>query len=186
MENDATLSTETTKATSKQPPIYIAFLEMHLLNRLHQVATESVLGEDCGQGRTPIRANIPDDDVIAAAYPSLLDGGKLVPVTTGHHNEQYVGLDVSQKEMAVCVVDETRRLIFEGRAKSDLGALVALLAKKAPHAERVGFETGAMSSWLWHELKRAGVPVVCIEARHAHAVLSVRMKLKLRSCHFGT
>lgn len=32
-----------------------------------------------------------------------------------------------------------------------------------------------MSSWLWHELKRIAVPVVCIDARHAHAVLSVRM-----------
>ncbi len=42
-------------------------------------------------------------------------------------------------------------------------------------AERIGFETGAMSSWLWHELKRVGLPVVCIDARHAHAALSVRM-----------
>jgi len=88
---------------------------------------------------------------------------------------QYVGLDVSQKETAVCVVDEDGRVIFEGRARSDPGALAAILAKKAPLAERVGFETGAMSSWLWHELKRIGLPVVCIDARHAHAVLSVRM-----------
>lgn len=89
--------------------------------------------------------------------------------------KQYVGLDVLQRETAVCVVDETSRLIFEGRAKSDPGALASLLAKKAPDAERVGFETGAMSSWLWHELKKIGMPVVCIDARHAHAVLSVRM-----------
>jgi len=88
---------------------------------------------------------------------------------------QYVGLDVSQKETAVCVVDESGRVTFEGRAKSDPGALAALLAKKAPQAERVGFETGAMSSWLWHERKRIGLPVVCIDARHAHAALSVRM-----------
>ncbi|MBD9529947.1 IS110 family transposase [Paracoccus sp. PAR01] len=89
--------------------------------------------------------------------------------------KQYVGLDVSQKETAVCVVDEYGRVIFEGRARSDPGALAAILAKKAPLAERVGFETGAMSSWLWHELKRIGLPVVCIGARHAHAVLSGRM-----------
>ena len=88
---------------------------------------------------------------------------------------QYVGLDVSQKETAICVVDESGRVTFEGRAKSDPGALAALLAKKASRAERIGFETGAMSSWLWHELKRIGLPVVCIDARHAHAALSVRM-----------
>ena len=89
--------------------------------------------------------------------------------------KQYVGLDVSQRETSVCVVDETGRPTYQGRVASDPGALAALLRKKAPHAERVGFETGAMSSWLWHELRRIGLPVVCIDARHAHAALSVRM-----------
>lgn len=89
--------------------------------------------------------------------------------------KHYVGLDVSQKETALCVVDENGHMVFAGRAKSDPGALAAILAKKAPLAERIGFETGAMSSWLWHELRRIGLPVVCIDARHAHAVLSVRI-----------
>lgn len=89
--------------------------------------------------------------------------------------KQYVGLDVSQKETSVWVVDQDGKPVFQGRAKSDPGALAALLAKKAPSAERIGFETGAMSSWLWHELRRVGLPVVCIDARHAHAALSVRM-----------
>ncbi|MBN8973637.1 MAG: IS110 family transposase [Rhizobiales bacterium] len=89
--------------------------------------------------------------------------------------KQYVGLDVSQKETSVCVVDEAGQIIFEGKAKSDPNALTELLRKRAPYAERVGFETGAMSSWLWHELRRVDLPVVCIDARHAHAALSVRM-----------
>lgn len=89
--------------------------------------------------------------------------------------KHYVGLDVSQRETAVCVVDETGRPIFEGRAKSNPGALAELIRRKAPLAERIGFETGAMSSWLWHELKRIDLPVVCIDARHAKAALSVRM-----------
>ena len=89
--------------------------------------------------------------------------------------KQYVGLDVAQKETTVCVVDDAGKVVFQGRAKSDPGALAALLAKKAPQAERIGFESGAMSSWLWHELRRIGLPVVCIDARHAHAALSARM-----------
>ena len=89
--------------------------------------------------------------------------------------KQYVGLDVSQRETSVCVLDEQGRIVFEGKAPSDPGALAKLLAKQAPAAERIGFETGAMASWLWHELKRIGLPVVCIDARHAHAALSVRM-----------
>ena len=68
--------------------------------------------------------------------------------------KQYVGLDVSQRETSVCVVNETGHILFEGKAKSDPGALTALLRERAPHAERIGFETGAMASWLWHELRR--------------------------------
>jgi predicted NBD/HSP70 family sugar kinase len=56
--------------------------------------------------------------------------------------KQYVGLDVSQKETSVCVVDEVGQVLFEGKAKSDPGALAALLRKRAPQAERIGFETG--------------------------------------------
>jgi transposase len=87
--------------------------------------------------------------------------------------KQYVGLDVSQRETSVCVVDESGRVVFEGKAKSDPGALACVLREHAPRAERIGFETGAMASWLWHELRRVDLPVVCIDARHAHAALSV-------------
>jgi hypothetical protein len=53
--------------------------------------------------------------------------------------KQYVGLDVSQRETSVCVLNETGHILFEGKAKSDPGALTALLCKRAPHAERIGF-----------------------------------------------
>lgn len=89
--------------------------------------------------------------------------------------KQYVGLDVSQKETSVCVVNDVGLKLYEGKAKSEPGALTELLRKRAPNAERIGFETGAMASWLWHELRRVDLPVVCVDARHAHAALSVRM-----------
>ena len=89
--------------------------------------------------------------------------------------QQYVGLDVSQKETAVCVLDDAGRIVFEGKARSEPGALAKVIRKRAPHATRIGFETGSMASWLWHELKRIDLPVVCIDARHAHAALSVRI-----------
>lgn len=89
--------------------------------------------------------------------------------------KHYVGLDVSQKETSICVVDGGGKVVYEGRAASEPGALAKVIAKHAPHAERIGFESGMMSSWLWHELRHVGLPVVCVEARHAHAVLSARM-----------
>jgi transposase len=89
--------------------------------------------------------------------------------------QQFVGLDVSQKETAVCVIDDAGRIVFEGKARSEPGALAKVIRKRAPGAVRIGFETGSMASWLWHELKRIDLPVVCIDARHAHAALSVRI-----------
>jgi hypothetical protein len=62
--------------------------------------------------------------------------------------KQYVGLDVSQRETSVCVIDHAGRTVYEGTVKSDPGALTDLLRKRAPDAERIGFETGAMASWL--------------------------------------
>jgi transposase len=37
--------------------------------------------------------------------------------------KQYVGLDVSQKETAMCVVDQDGKVMFEGKVPSDPGAL---------------------------------------------------------------
>ena len=62
--------------------------------------------------------------------------------------KQYAGLDLSQKETAVCVVDQNGKVVFEGKAPSDPGALARVIGKRAPAAERIGFETGAMTSWL--------------------------------------
>lgn len=53
--------------------------------------------------------------------------------------KQYVGLDVSQRETAVCVVDETGKVVFQGKAKSEPGVLTDVLRKRAPNAERVGW-----------------------------------------------
>lgn len=89
--------------------------------------------------------------------------------------KQYVGLDVSQKETSVCILDDDGCVVFEGRAPTDPGALARLIRKRAPGTVRIGFETGAMAGWLWHEFKRLDLPVVCVDARHAHATLSVRL-----------
>ena len=89
--------------------------------------------------------------------------------------KQYVGLDVSMEETKVCVLDGAGVVVFEGSVTSRPAALAKLLNAKAPHAERIALETGSLSSWLWHELKAAGFPVVCLDARHAKAALSMRI-----------
>ena len=88
--------------------------------------------------------------------------------------DQYVALDVSLKEISVCVLEASGAVAFEGRVPSDPASLVHLIRTEAPRAVKIGLETGATSAWLWHALKAECLPVVCMDARHAHAALSVR------------
>src|SRR5256885_3550102 len=88
--------------------------------------------------------------------------------------DQYVALDVSLQKTAVCVVNASGSVVIEAELPSDPAALTAFIRTHAPRAARVGLESGPTSPWLWHSLRAAGLPVVCMDARHAHAALSVR------------
>src|SRR5262245_48140480 len=88
---------------------------------------------------------------------------------------QYVGLDVSMEETSMCVLAGSGEIEWEGRVATEPGALVRALHRHAGEAVKVGLETGALSTWLWHALREAGVPVVCLDARHAQAALSMRI-----------
>src|SRR5476651_308997 len=89
--------------------------------------------------------------------------------------EYYVGLDVSLKQTSICVVDRTGSVVREGVVDSDPEAISVYVRSKAPDAVRIGLETGPTSTWLWTELKRRGLPVICIDARHAKAALSMQI-----------
>jgi len=88
---------------------------------------------------------------------------------------QYVGLDVSLKETTVCVLDESGGAIWRDRCGSTLEAMSAALTREAPEAERVVLESGTLSPWHWHGFRALGVPVACVDARKAKAVLSARV-----------
>src|SRR5579862_6381554 len=97
------------------------------------------------------------------------------PCNDGERTMQYyVGLDVSLKQTSICVVDQAGLVMREGVVDSDPEAISSYVTSKAPNAVRIGLETGPTSTWLWTELKRLGLPVICIDARHAKAVLRCR------------
>src|SRR5262245_1557702 len=89
--------------------------------------------------------------------------------------EQYVGLDVSMEETSICVMDVMGLVVWEGKAETAPKALLRALHRYAAGAVRVGLESGPLSTWLWHELRAAGISVVCVDARHAQAALSMRV-----------
>jgi len=88
--------------------------------------------------------------------------------------EQYVGLDVSQKETAICVIDSAGSRLWEGTCRSTPDVIAEVLKKRAPAATRVGMETGPLAVWHWHALRQLGVPLVCLHARQAKAALSLQ------------
>ena len=96
--------------------------------------------------------------------------------------EQYVGLDVSQEQTSVCVVDGGGKVIWEGKCISTPEAIAATLRTRAPEAVRIGLESGPLSAWHWHELRKLHLPVVCLDARHAKAAVPVTASKSVVRC----
>jgi transposase len=86
----------------------------------------------------------------------------------------YAAFDVSDKETAIHVLDEHGKLVWKGKRPSEPEALAAALRRHAPELVRVGLETGRLTPWLFHALKGLGVPVVCLDARHARAATALQ------------
>jgi transposase len=85
---------------------------------------------------------------------------------------QYVGLDVSLKETKLHVLDEAGNRVWRGRCTTDPAAIAATVHRYAPSAARIGLETGPL---LWTALTAEGLPVVCLDARHAKKALDMKV-----------
>jgi transposase len=72
---------------------------------------------------------------------------------------EYVGLDVSQRETSICVVDGAGRKVWQGRCPSTPEAIAVALRERAQAAVRVGMETGPLAVWHWHGLRAIGMLV---------------------------
>jgi transposase len=87
----------------------------------------------------------------------------------------FVGLDVSQKVTALCVVNEQGSRLWRGICATDPEAISACILRHAGSDAKAGVETGSMTPWLVHGLRRAGVDVVCLDARRVKAALQMRL-----------
>lgn len=89
--------------------------------------------------------------------------------------DYFVGLDVSVRTTSICVMNGAGAVIREGKVESEPEAIVGFLAEPGRRYVRVGIEAGPLCQWLYAELAKAGLPVICIETRHAQAVLSAQV-----------
>ena len=87
----------------------------------------------------------------------------------------FVGLDVSLKVTNVCVVDVDGAKVREAAVATEPAALIEFLKPYRRSCVRIGLEASSISEWLYFDLAKAGLPVVCIEARHAHLMLKARL-----------
>ena len=87
----------------------------------------------------------------------------------------YIGLDVSQKLTAICIVDDTGRRLWRGQCTSDPEHIERVVRRHAEEDARIGIETSPMTPWLVHELRARGLEVTCLDARHARAALKMQI-----------
>jgi transposase len=86
--------------------------------------------------------------------------------------DQFVGLDVSQEKTHLCVIDGDGKIVWREKCLSTPEDIAGTIRSKAPDVMRIGFESGPLSTWHWHALKAMGLPVVCLDSRHAQATMS--------------
>jgi transposase len=86
--------------------------------------------------------------------------------------DQFVGLDVSQEMTHLCVIGGDGKVVWQGKCFSTPEEIAGTIRSKAPDIVRIGLESGPLSTWHWHALKAMGLPVVCLDSRHAQATMS--------------
>jgi transposase len=87
----------------------------------------------------------------------------------------FVGLDVSVRTTSICVMDAGGVVVREGKSETSPEAIAVFLAESKRKYGRVGIEAGPLCQWLYAGLAKAGLPVICIETRHAQAVLKAQV-----------
>ena len=87
----------------------------------------------------------------------------------------YVGLDVSQKMTAICVVDDAGCRLWRGQCTSLPEEIERTVRRHVGGDTQIGVETGPMTPWLVHELRSRGLNLICLDARHARAALKMQI-----------
>ena len=88
--------------------------------------------------------------------------------------QYYVGLDVSLAETSVCILDETGTIVREAKVCSDPEDLIAYMEGLELPVRLIGMETGQLSNWLYHGMRDAGLPIVCVESHHMSTALKAQ------------
>jgi len=90
----------------------------------------------------------------------------------------FCGLDVSLRETAICIVDAEGRVLKEAKIVSDPEEIASWIMRSGYACEKIGLASGSTSAWLQAGLVVRGLPAICIDARHASAMLQAGLRNK--------
>ncbi len=83
----------------------------------------------------------------------------------------YAGIDASLETVNICIVDEEGSVVLECKIEAEPSTIARCLERFGEPVVRVGLEAGPTASWLYSELRAAGLPAICMECRHVKAGL---------------
>lgn len=88
-----------------------------------------------------------------------------------------MGLDVSDKLTAVCIVDDKGEIVAECMVNTEPESINDYLQKHALIYENIGIESNNTAIWLYWKLTEAGYNMICVDTQQTAAFMSAqRMK----------
>ena len=75
----------------------------------------------------------------------------------------YIGVDISTKESALCILDGNGKIVREAKLPTDPEIIARFIAATGLAIERIGFKSGCTAAWLFAGLQR-WLAVICIDA----------------------
>ena len=102
------------------------------------------------------------------------DGASIQSRSPTMSEQHHVGLDVSVKETAICIVDPHGKVVHRATIESHPEAIGRHLIDLGHSYARVSLEAGPLSPWLYAGLVEAGLPAICVETRHTQGIPAPR------------
>lgn len=87
----------------------------------------------------------------------------------------YIGLDVSNKETSVCIINENNKVIKNFKTKSDPHSIHQAILKTGLEITLIGMEAGSLSHWLMEGMLKLRLPVKCIDSRRMAAIIQTKI-----------
>lgn len=84
----------------------------------------------------------------------------------------YVGLDISQESISLCIIDSQGKTVRESELFSCPKYVSSFLEGTGLSIEKVGLESGSLTHWLTKGLREHGFNVVPMESRKMAAILA--------------